>query len=179
MTSYIGIKRKRCECKGYLLSDCGKCKFYIDKPKFGGPSNKKKRSIVQKCERNVTTMSSTHLNEGRDISYHAHYMCVLYYIYFVEQVPVYFCKPSSSSSDDCDKYVWNIIKPLKYSRINLPELDEGILLKPGLYYYENSHYDVIVSDTTGKVSSQHPILPTHNEYVIDLCILYNVFIQHI
>ena len=31
-------------------------------------------------------MSSTHLNEGRDISYHVHYMYVLYYIYFVEQI---------------------------------------------------------------------------------------------
>ena len=65
------------------------------------------------------------------------------------EVPVYFCK-SSSSSDDCDKYVWNIIKPLKYSGIklsDLPKLDEDILLKPDqfeLYYYENSHYDAIV-----------------------------------
>ena len=61
------------------------------------------------------------------------------------------------------------MKPLKYGRIklpDLPELDEDILLKPDhfeLYYYEYSHYDAIVSDTTGKVSSQHPILPTHNE----------------
>ena len=86
MTSYVGIKRKRCECKGCLLSDCGKCKFCIDKPKFGGPGKKKKCCIVRKCERNVTTMSSTHLNEGRDISYHVHYMYILYYIYFVEQI---------------------------------------------------------------------------------------------
>jgi len=63
MTSYVGIKRMRCECKGYLLSDCGKCKFCIDKPKFGGPG-KKKCCIVRKCERNVTTMSSTHLSES-------------------------------------------------------------------------------------------------------------------
>ena len=39
---------------------------------------------------------------------------------------------ASSSSDDCDKYVWNVIKPLKYSRIklpDLPELDEDIFTK--------------------------------------------------
>ena len=30
------------------------------------------------------------------------------------EVPVYFCKQSSSDSSDGDKYVWNIIKPLKY-----------------------------------------------------------------
>ena len=66
------------------------------------------------------------------------------------EVPVYFCKPSSSSSDDCDKYIWNVIKPLKYSEIkllDLPELNEDILLKPDhfeLYYYENSPYDVII-----------------------------------
>ena len=52
--------------------------FCIDKPKFGGSSKKKKHCIVQKCERNATTMPSTHLNEGRDISYHVHYMFLLY-----------------------------------------------------------------------------------------------------
>ena len=25
------------------------------------------------------------------------------------EVPVYFCKPSSSSSDGCAKYIWNVI----------------------------------------------------------------------
>ena len=63
MTSYVGIKRMRCECKGCLLSDCSKCQFCFDKPKFGGPGKKKKHCIVQKCERNIT-VSSTHLSEG-------------------------------------------------------------------------------------------------------------------
>ena len=33
----LGIKRKRFECKGCLLSDCNKYQLCIDKPKIAGP----------------------------------------------------------------------------------------------------------------------------------------------
>ena len=80
----------------------------------------------------------------------------------VFQVPVYYCKQENN------KYRWHVVKPLtdKHQQPivkcpELPTLDDNItLLKPThfeLLYYENSHYDAIVSATT---STAHPTLPT-------------------
>lgn len=45
-----GLKRKRCgTCAGCCRSDCGKCIFCQDKPKYGGPGKRKQRCKERKC----------------------------------------------------------------------------------------------------------------------------------
>ncbi|XP_065893597.1 uncharacterized protein [Dysidea avara] len=88
------------------------------------------------------------------------------------RAPVYFfmarpgCVPS-----------WNVIHSLSESKWDLqypvlPELDKSIcLLKPNhfeLLYYENSHYDAIVSCISGKVCHRTPMLSGDHSELIDL-----------
>ena len=43
-------KRSRCrECVGCLASDCGECKFCLDKAKFGGPDKLRQSCVQRKC----------------------------------------------------------------------------------------------------------------------------------
>ena len=89
----------------------------------------------------------------------------------VFEIPVYFCVKTTG------QYVWNVIKPLKcktqeITLPTLPELDENTsLLQPDhfeLFYHENSHYDAIVSVTTGKVCLHHPTMLTYHSKLVDL-----------
>lgn len=81
----------------------------------------------------------------------------------VFQIPVYYCKEENGL------YRWNVVKPLTDKQQRpivkcpiLPELDEDItLMKPThfeLLYFPNSHYDAIVSATTGGVCATPPLL---------------------
>ena len=36
-------------CTGCSSSDCGQCKYCIDKPKFGGPGKKRQRCEKRSC----------------------------------------------------------------------------------------------------------------------------------
>ena len=88
------------------------------------------------------------------------------------RVPVYFCTITSNSTDCCR---WNVIHPLNESKYELrypvlPDLDKSIaLLKPDhfeLLYYENCHYDAIVSIGSGKVCLTPPtLLGCHSELI--------------
>ena len=40
-------------------TDCGKCKFCMDKPKFGGPGTLKQRCLKRKCQKLVQTAVAT------------------------------------------------------------------------------------------------------------------------
>ena len=47
-----GRKRKRCGvCDGCTADDCSKCRFCMDKPKFGGKGVLKQCCISRKCKR--------------------------------------------------------------------------------------------------------------------------------
>ena len=49
--TYVGVKRKRCgSCPGCTRSDCGRYKYCIDKPKFGGLGKKKQCCEPKKCQ---------------------------------------------------------------------------------------------------------------------------------
>ena len=44
-------KRIRCGvCQSCLSSDCGKCKYCLDKPKFGGTSRLRQSCLNKKCQ---------------------------------------------------------------------------------------------------------------------------------
>jgi len=46
------LKLARCgTCPGCLVTDCGKCKNCLDKPKYGGPGVKKQACVGRKCMR--------------------------------------------------------------------------------------------------------------------------------
>ena len=86
-------------------------------------------------------------------------------------VPVYYYKVEN------DQHEWNVMKPLtdKQQRPTvkcppLPLMDEDItLLKPThfeLLYFHNSHYDAIVSVSTGQVCATPPPLCTSSSYII-------------
>lgn len=90
------------------------------------------------------------------------------------RVPVYFCTITSSSENDC---TWNVIHPLNESKYELrypvlPDLDRSVvLMKPDhfeLLYYENYHYDAIVSIESGKVCLNPPTLSGCHSDLIDL-----------
>ena len=87
------------------------------------------------------------------------------------RVPVYFCTITSN----CCR--WNVIHPLNESKYELrypvlPDLDKSIaLLKPDhfeLLYYENCHYDAIVSIGSGKVCLIPPTLSGCHSELIEL-----------
>lgn len=91
----------------------------------------------------------------------------------VFEIPVYFCVKTRGQ----ERYVWNVIKPLKCETQEirlptLPELDgKTSLLKPDhfeLFYHESSHYDAVVSVTTGKVCQNHPTILTSHSKLVDL-----------
>ena len=43
LQSAVGQKRKRCNrCEACKNAECGKCRYCVDKPKFGGPNKLKK-----------------------------------------------------------------------------------------------------------------------------------------
>ena len=45
-------RRIRChDCAGCLASDCGKCEYCKDKPKFGGPGRKRQACVHRKCKK--------------------------------------------------------------------------------------------------------------------------------
>lgn len=47
---FAGVRRKRCgRCTGCTSTDCGSCRFCLDKPKFGGPGKKKKPCLQRIC----------------------------------------------------------------------------------------------------------------------------------
>ena len=83
----------------------------------------------------------------------------------VFEVPLYCC-----TQDQSNVYMWHVVKPfftdrecpLKHPAFPQPS-DSTTLLRPAhfeLFYYDNCHYDVIVSTTTGKVSTTPPALST-------------------
>ena len=46
----VGRKRQRCGiCTGCSSSDCGHCKYCIDKPKFGEPGKKRQGCEKRRC----------------------------------------------------------------------------------------------------------------------------------
>ena len=46
----LGRKRARCGiCSGCTSTDCGICKFCLDKPKFGGSGRKKQCCEKRRC----------------------------------------------------------------------------------------------------------------------------------
>lgn len=51
---YVGtcrIKRMRCGvCQNCLSKDCGKCKYCVDKPKFGGAGRLRQSCVAKKCQ---------------------------------------------------------------------------------------------------------------------------------
>lgn len=84
-------------------------------------------------------------------------------------VPIYFMIRSGK------EFKWNVIKPLKYPHLRYPELPEVDatlqLLKPNhfeIFYYENVHYDAIVSADTAKVCLDQPVIPFIDSEVIYL-----------
>ena len=92
----------------------------------------------------------------------------------VFQVPLYYC------TQEQNIYKRNVVKPFFNKECPLklpafPQSDNSItLLRPThfeLYYYENCHYDAIVSTTTGKVSSTPPPLSTSHSDLFDLTVL--------
>ena len=92
----------------------------------------------------------------------------------VFEVPLYYC-----SRDQNNVHKWNVVKPFfnKECPLKLPVFpqpdDSIILLRPThfeLFYYENCHYDAIVSTTTGKVSSTPPALSTSDSDLLDLTV---------
>ncbi len=89
------------------------------------------------------------------------------------QVPVYYCK------EENNLYKWNVVNPLTDKQQKpivkcpkLPVLDENItLLKPThfeLFHFQNSHYDAIVSATTGTVCATPPPLSTSSSSTITI-----------
>ena len=89
----------------------------------------------------------------------------------VFNVPIYYCK------EENDQHEWNVVKPLtdKQQRPTvkcppLPLMDENVTLrKPThfeLLYFHNSHYDAIVSVSTGKVCVTPPLLCNSSSYII-------------
>ena len=90
----------------------------------------------------------------------------------VFQVPVYYCTKDKDSG-----YKWNVVKPFFSNQCSLklpvfPQPDDSITpLRPShfeLFYYDNCHYDAIVSITTGKVSTTPPTLSTSHSDLVDL-----------
>ena len=88
----------------------------------------------------------------------------------VFQVPVYYC------SKNKDSYKWNVVKPFFSYQCTLklpalPQPDDSITrLRPTLFelFYDNRHYDAIVSATTGKVCTSPPTLSHSHSDQIDL-----------
>ena len=81
-------------------------------------------------------------------------------------IPLYYCTEENST------YKWNVIKPLTDKHFKplvicplLTPLDDSIeLLRPEhfeLLYVTNTHYNAIVSSTTGGVFADHPVLSNH------------------
>lgn len=90
------------------------------------------------------------------------------------RVPVNFFAINSQSVNNSR---WNVIHPLSESKWELrypvlPDLDESIpLQRPDhfeLLYYENCHYDAIVSIESGKVCLSPPTLSSYHSELIDL-----------
>lgn len=50
--SLVGkVKWMRCGiCQSCLSNDCGKCKYCLDKPKFGGAGRLRKSCVDKKCQ---------------------------------------------------------------------------------------------------------------------------------
>lgn len=92
----------------------------------------------------------------------------------VFEVPLYYCTWDQSNAI----YKWHVVKPFfndKESPLKIPAFpqpnDNTTLLRPThfeLFYYDNSHYDAIVSILTGKVSTTPPPLPTSHSDLLDL-----------
>ena len=84
----------------------------------------------------------------------------------VFNVPIYFMVQSG-------EFKWNVIKPLKRPHLRHPDIPEVdvMLLKPNhfeLFYYENTHYDAIVSAHTAKVCIDYPVIPCIDSELICL-----------
>ena len=89
----------------------------------------------------------------------------------VFQVPLYYC------TQDKNVYKWNVVKlflnrecPLKLPAFPQPNDSVTLLMltHSELFYYDNYHYDAIVSSTTGKVSTTPPALSTSHSDLIYL-----------
>lgn len=53
-----GMKRKRCgKCDGCRASDCEKCKFCLDKPRFGGNGILKQCCLKKKCKHLISAFT--------------------------------------------------------------------------------------------------------------------------
>ena len=86
----------------------------------------------------------------------------------VFQVPIFYC-----TKDLNDGFKWKVVKPIctsekqKLSIPALPDVDPNItLLMPDHFeflYFENHHYDVVVSSANGKVCADHPVLAGVND----------------
>ena len=90
----------------------------------------------------------------------------------VFQVPLYYCTQDKNNVDK-----WNVVKPFFNGECPLklpafPQPNDSItLLMPThfeLFYYDDCHYDAIVSTTTGKVSTTPPALSTSHSDLLDL-----------
>ena len=91
----------------------------------------------------------------------------------VFEVPVYYC-----TQDSQGEYKWSVVKSIislmkcNLKFLELPNVDDSItLLKPDhfeLIYYDNLHYDVVMSAITDNVYTDHPILTGTESTVIDL-----------
>ena len=54
-----GRRTRRCgECTACLAPECGTCEICLDKPKFGGPGNKRRSCIRRKCMAPATTVTA-------------------------------------------------------------------------------------------------------------------------
>ena len=48
------LKRQRCGiCQNCQTSDCGKCKYCLDKPKFGGSGKLRQCCVNKKCQQMI------------------------------------------------------------------------------------------------------------------------------
>lgn len=78
----------------------------------------------------------------------------------VFHVPIYFISPSAT------EFKWNVIHPLNNESIRYPDypevdVDEKSFARPAhfeLLYHQDYHYDAVVAQETGRVSTDAPIL---------------------
>ena len=60
------MSRQLCNCDGCTIQDCDKCKFCLDKPKFGGQNKLRKRCLMRAC--NNIARNRSHLSKMSDVS---------------------------------------------------------------------------------------------------------------
>lgn len=59
------LRRHRCnKCTACLAPDCGRCRYCLDKPKYGGPSTIRKSCVFKRCQ-NMIVSGGAGANGGR------------------------------------------------------------------------------------------------------------------